>query len=241
VDVRQDGMDRTSPIVSNLPAVTMQWASPLAVDEAANAERQVTVLLQSTAGSWLRSEMDVNPKLDVYPELGFPVEGEQKARPLAVSVRGSFESYFKERPSPFEGGGEATSGEGAADAPQTEQVIGTIDVSPESSRLVVVGSAEFLDDAVLQISRGSGQDRYLNNLQFVQNAIDWAVQDEDLLAIRSRGTYARMLVNLTQEQQTMWEWINYAVALLGVVAIGIVWNARRRGEEPIELVESDLG
>jgi ABC-2 type transport system permease protein len=36
VDVRADGMDRQSPILGNLPAVTLNWASPVVVDEEKN-------------------------------------------------------------------------------------------------------------------------------------------------------------------------------------------------------------
>ena len=61
-------------------------------------------LLRSSANSWLRTLPDATPVLQAYPELGFPVEGERAVRTLAVSVRGSFDSYFKDRPSPFEAG-----------------------------------------------------------------------------------------------------------------------------------------
>jgi ABC-2 type transport system permease protein len=101
---------------------------------------------------------------------------------------------------------------------------------------VVVGSSEFLDDVVLDISRNVSQDRYLYNLQFLENAVDWAVEDEDLLSIRSRGTYARLLSDLDSREQTFWEGLNYAVALFGLIALGMMWNMRQRGEEPIELV-----
>jgi ABC-2 type transport system permease protein len=241
VDVRQDGMSQDSPIVSNLPGVTMQWSSPITVDEEANQERDVVVLLRSTEAAWLRSELDATPDTTTYPQYGFPVVGEQAAWPLAVSVRGAFESYFKERPSPFEGGqenpetlGPAAPGQETPEQPETP-VLGTIEASPESARLVVVGSSEFLDDTVLSISQSLSRDRYLYNLQLVLNAIDWAVEDQDLLSIRSRGTYARLLPDLTREEQSFWEGLNYAVALLGLVALGIVWNSRQRGEEPIQL------
>ena len=59
------------------------------------------------------------------------------------------------------------------------------------------------------------------------------VEDEELLTIRTRGTQARLLRDLTREQQSFWEGLNYAVALLGLIAIGIVWNVRQREEEPI--------
>jgi ABC-2 type transport system permease protein len=228
VDVRQDSMTMESPIVANLSAITMQWASPVEVDEEKNKDREVVTLLQSTSGSWLRTSIDVNPDLGTYPQYGFPVEGEQKARPLALSIRGSFESYFKGKPSPLEGEGETS-------AP------GTIEVSPESSRLVVVGSAEFVDDIVLQISSSYSQDRYLLNLQFLQNAVDWSVEDEDLLSIRSRGTYARLLKPLEKDEQSFWEGLNYALALLAVIGIGVVWNVRQRSEEPMALGNSDFG
>ena len=230
VDVRPDSMAKDSPVVSRLPAVTLQWASPLEIDEGLNVERQVTVLLQSSDESWLRTNIDVMPNTELYPQYGFPVEGEQKARPLAVALRGSFESYYKDRASPFqEETVEATS-------PLTETVeppLGTIEVSPESSRLIVIGSAEFIDDAVLDISSRLSADRYLNSLQLVQNAVDWSVEDEDLLSIRTRGTYARLLKPMEPRQQSIWEALNYAVALLALVAIGGVWNLQRRSEEPL--------
>jgi len=225
VDVRRDGMAAESPIVANLSAVTLNWASPLEVDEAKNQSREVVTLLQSTAGSWLRSSIDVNPDLGAYPQYGFPVEGEQGARPLAVSIRGSFESYFKDQSPP------TPEGEGEAAA------VGTIEVSPDSSRLVVVGSAEFVDDVVMDISRSFSQDRYLLNLQLLQNTVDWAVEDEDLLSIRSRGTYARLLRPLEQDEQSFWEGLNYALALLALIGIGVVWNVRQRSEEPMALVD----
>jgi ABC-2 type transport system permease protein len=244
VDVRQDGMSDDSPIVANLPAITLQWSSPITVDETVNQDRDVVVLLRSTEGAWLRSEVDVNPNMDSYPQYGFPVVGDQGAWPLAVSVRGTFESYFKERPSPFEGGpespeslGPAAPGEEAPPEQEEAPILGTIETSPETARLVVVGSAEFLDDATLGISQSLSRDRYLYNLQLVLNAVDWAVEDADLLSIRSRGTYARLLPDLTREEQSFWEGLNYAAALLGLVVLGVVWSSRQRGEEPIELVE----
>ena len=225
VDVRRDGMAAESPIVANLSAVTLNWASPLEVDDAKNQDREVVTLLQSTAGSWLRTSININPDLGTYPQFGFPVEGEQKARPLAVSIRGSFESYFKDKPSPFQG----TEAEASA--------LGTIEVSPDSSRLVVLGSAEFVDDVVMEISRSFSQDRYLLNLQLLQNIVDWAVEDEDLLSIRSRGTYARLLRPLEKDEQSFWEGLNYALVLLALIGIGVVWNVRQRSEEPMPLVD----
>jgi ABC-2 type transport system permease protein len=231
VDVRADGMDKTSPIVSNLPAVTMNWVSPLTVDEDKNAERDVTILLQSTEESWLWKQVDVQPNPELYPEYGFPIVSEQHPYPLAVSIHGSFDSYFKDKASPFEPTEAMTE--------TVEGPLGTIEASPDTARLVVIGSAEFIDDAVLETSMQLSQDRYLNSLQFMQNAVDWSVEDEDLLSIRSRGTYARLLEPLETGQQSLWEVLNYGVVFVSLLAIGGVWTLRRRSEQPMELVEPD--
>jgi ABC-2 type transport system permease protein len=231
VDVRQNGMTQDSPIVANLPAITLHWASPIELDEAKNEGREVATLIQSTDQAWLTTSTNSQPDPDLYPELGFPIEGEQSAHVLAVSIRGAFDSFFTDVPSPFETEPEPTTAEDAAAAAQ--RPLSKIESSPESSRLVVIGSAEFLDDTMLGLSQRSSQDRYLNNLQFLQNAVDWAVEDQDLLAIRSRGTYARLLNPLTEERRSFWELLNYAVALIGLIALAVIWNNWQRNEEPL--------
>jgi ABC-2 type transport system permease protein len=118
----------------------------------------------------------------------------------------------------------------------SEPAAGIIETSPESARLVVIGSTEFVDDIVFNLSMSLSRDRYLNTLQFVQNTVDWSVEDLELLAIRSRGTSSRLLNPTAESQQSFWEGANYGFALLALVAIGAVWNVRRRNEEPMALV-----
>jgi len=92
-----------------------------------------------------------------------------------------------------------------------------------------------VNDLVLQLSSRLSQDRYLNNLQFAQNAVDWSVEDLDLLTIRARGTSTRVLRPLSENQRTLWEAGNYVVALLALAGLGLVWRARQRSEPPMEL------
>jgi ABC-2 type transport system permease protein len=234
VDVRPDGMSSDSPIVSNLPAVTVQWASPITVDEGKNAERQVTTLLQSSPDSWLQTTPNIQPDFELYPQGGFAVGAERQSHTLAVSVQGVFESAFKGQPAPA-----PVAGEGE-DAPQ-EPLAATIESSPETARLVVVGSAEFLDDIVFDISSTLTRDRYLNNLQFLQNAVSWSTEDLDLLSIRSRGTAARVLIPMDERAQSFWEGANYVIALLALVAVGVFWNVRSKNEEPMALIDPKTG
>ncbi len=244
VDVRQDGMAADSPIVSNLPAVTMNWASPITIDEEKNADREVTRLLQSSLESWTRTDTTIQPDFNAYPQLGFPVGTDQERHTLAVSVKGSFESAFKGEPSPFEDAepeeGSASSEEDGAPAPTPPpSSLAKIESSPDTSRLIVIGSAEFVDDIVFDISSSLTQDRYLNSLQLMQNCVAWSTEDLALLNIRSRGTQTRVLSSLSEREQSFWEGANYAVALLALVVVGIVWNSRQRNEEPMELLPPD--
>lgn len=230
VDVRADGMDRTHPATADLTAVTMAFASPVVLDEAKNAGRTTSVLLRSSENSWLRTDLNVQPDTNSYPELGFPVEGEQRSHPLAVSVQGSFQSYFKDKPSPWQAPAQAEGQPAPTPAPGDEAPIGLVEQSPESARLIVLGSSEFVDDPILQLSQALSADRYLNNLLLAQNSVDWAVEDLDLLSIRARGDAARLLKPMAQGEETTWEMANYLIALLALALVAAVWRWRRTHE-----------
>jgi ABC-2 type transport system permease protein len=230
VDIRPDGMAADHPLVSNLPAVTLNWPSPLTIDEVKNANREVTTLLRSTEASWTQTDTNIQPNFQTYPQTGFPVGEAKQSYLLGAAIQGAFDSYFKDKPSPL-AEGEGAEGEGA-----TEAAAGTIESSPETARLVVFGSAAFLDDIVFEISSSMSQDRYINSLKLMQNAVSWSTEDLDLLSIRARGTTARVLKPLEERTQSLWEMANYAVALLALLGIAVVWNVYRRSEEPIPLL-----
>lgn len=249
VDIRADGMDRESPILSDLPAITINWASPITIDEERNADRQVTPLLKSSPASWHTGNISIQPQPNLFQEYGFPVEEPQQRYTLAVAVQGSFESFFKDKDIPVkeetdaETGAEtgATEGEETEAEQEVDQLlsIGKLERSPETARLVVVGSAEFLSDTVFQISRNFSNDRYLNNLQFVQNAVDWFNEDTELAAIRSKGAGVRLLEPITESEQRRWEIVNYALALASLGVLGVIWRLRKRAERPMPLVLSE--
>lgn len=232
VDVRPDGMERESPIVSNLPAVTMNWVSPIELDQPQDEQRETTILLQSSPASWVSGSTVIQPNFELYPQWGFPIDSDQGRRTLAVALHGVFQSYYAEHTSPFD---QEKSEEGAAQPTAQPPAAGTIESSPESARLVVFGSAEFLDDLVFGISSNLSGERYLNSLQLLQNAVDWSVEDLDLLSIRARGTKVRVLKPIDQTQQTLWEAGNYAFALAALLGIGLVWNLRQRRKQPMDL------
>jgi ABC-2 type transport system permease protein len=225
VDIRSDGMASGSPIVSNLPAVTLNWASPITIDEDLNAEREVVVLLQSSLDSWITADTNIQPNPSL-PEPGFLVMPDDERHTLAVSIQGSFDSFYRDQASPFAAGA-------LDEGPDAVPGPAVIESSPNTARLIVFGSAEFVDDLVFEISASLTYDRYLNSIKLVQNAIAWATEDLDLLSIRSRGTQVRVLNPMEEGDESFWEGANYVLALASLVTIGFVWSARRRNEEPI--------
>ena len=226
LDIRPDAMAEDHPIVSSLAAVTLNWASPITVDPAKNTGREVTAILRSSAGAWTLSDFDIEPDLDAYPEYGFPPMTPTQSYTVAVTAVGVFESYFKGKAAPV-----VSNAQGA----EAVAAAGTLESSPGTARLVVFGSFEFVDDTIMQLSQTLRGENYLNSLQLLQNAVAWAVEDTDLLGIRSRGTAARVLVSMTEQEQSFWEVANYVVGLVSLAGVGAVASARRRGEQPLDL------
>ncbi|MBU0481043.1 MAG: Gldg family protein [Proteobacteria bacterium] len=245
VDVRSDGMDQESPVTSRLQAVTMNWVSPLLINEEKSGGREVRKLLRSSPEAWLQESGDIQPDFARYPKLGFALGDDLGVRTLAVSMQGVFTSYFADREdprltAPAEEEGEAEengNGNGNGDDESKGKLPREpiIKKSAESARLVVVGSAEFINDTVLGISQSMGQERFLNSLEFLQNLVDWSVADDDLLAIRSRGAHARLLVPMSRKGHAFWEWLNYLLGLLILAGVSGYGAVLARREEPMEL------
>ena len=237
VDIYPDGMNSDHPALRNQPTVTLQWTSPVSTSLGSSGDMTTEVLLHSTKNSWTKTDYVILPDFNTYPDYGFPTGSQQQQYPLAVSLQGSFVSYFKGKASPLDTQASESSETSSTDlSTATGSQVPVIEQSPNSARLVVIGGASFLDDFVLRLSSQFNQDRPLNNLLFVQNLVDWTVEDLDLLNIRARGTYSRVLQPLEPEQQTTWEVANYIVALLGPLALYIYWRQKRLNEQPIELI-----
>lgn len=253
VDVRADGMDRSSGLVAGIDQLAMTWASPIRVDAGKNTRRQVVRLLESSPGSWLSDSLTIQPDFNRYGETGFPRGQDTSRQLLAVMVEGRFDSWFKGKASPLlaaarsrqeatapgsKAAGAAPGADGLdADAGQPPAVLGrVVDRSPESARIILLASNTFLADTSLELASGAGGARYLNPLQLVANCIDWSLEDRDLLSIRGRGHFTRTLLPMSREARMFWEYLNYGLAALGMLAVWGGWRlvrARTRQREQL--------
>ena len=232
VDVRDSGLNDENMMTSGLGQITMAWASPIVINKEKTADRKVVELIKSSSESWRTSDLSLQTDRMNYPELGFPVGDNQGENVLGAMVQGRFSSYFEGKESPLLAQDEAAANEEEAKEEPKAVVSSIIEKSPEISRIIVFASNEFISDDVLKISGMIGGTQYINPVQLVENALDWSTQDRALLAIRSRGHFARTLIPLSDSGKNWWEGINYFLALMGLLSVfGIYGIVKRKSKQ----------
>jgi len=205
LDIRGDSIDRSNPVVSGVEAASLLWANPITVDATKIPGVRVSSLLTTSDRAWTSKDIrTVEPKA-TFKEYGAPEKLGRET--VAVSLEGKLPSAFKDRP-------EAVTG-GAGAEPLLE--------SPETTRLVVIGDSEFASDIAARISPS-----FKGNVQLVSNLIDWALANEDLIRIRSRGAADRPLAKLEPEEKRKLQLANYAVPIGLVLLFGLGRAASRR-------------
>lgn len=232
VDVRGRGLNAASPITSSLGQLDLPWAAPLLIDSQRNQSRKVTELLRSSNRSWLSDSTDLMPDYRTYPDSGFAVGKHTGPQLLAVMVEGEFDSMFKDKPSPLLPPAAADADQGPR--PTTAAHTGVkptfdrvIQHSPDSARLILLGSSAMLSDQAIRLIGESLGTDYTKPTEFVQNMVEWSLEDQGLLSIRGREHFARTLAPLSRQSQSFWEYLNYAAAL-GALALIWLLNRRRR-------------
>ena len=236
-DIRTPGLNEDSPMTSGLPQVTLAWASPIELDADANAEREVVELLRSSDASWLSSDSDVMPRVNELGLSGFEPEGELGSQLVGVALSGRVDSFFKGQQSPLLAAAElvqepepaapSEDGDGEEQAEDTLGVVSTvIERSPESARLFLFSSSSFLADQTLRMVGSSDGTLYASSVEMMVNVVDWSLEDQSLLGIRSRGNFNRTLPPLDNAEQSFVEYLNYGFALAGIVVVFFIYRRR---------------
>jgi ABC-2 type transport system permease protein len=153
-------------------------------------------------------------------------------------VTGTFSSWFKDKPSPLleeskkdETGTTAESKDKENAKAEKPPIIGRIiNHSSDSSRLIVLGSNAFVSDVALNLSSSVNGSEYLTPVQLVANAVDWSLEDRNLLGMRSRTEFSRVLLPLQNSERRLVEYFNYALAFMGLALVWLVGFFIRRRE-----------
>ncbi len=138
--------------------------------------------------------------------------------PVALVVKGKFESYFAEsgpppKPAPGTGAG--------GHIVTSEEYNGTlIPASKEENRIVVVGDGHMPLDEYL-----TGHHR---EILFLQNIADWLVQSEGLISIRSKQVVAEPLATTSSFEKKLFKWANHFGPVILIIGLGLIlWQVRR--------------
>ncbi|HOX43862.1 MAG TPA: Gldg family protein [Myxococcota bacterium] len=239
--VGPEGMAPDHPALQALPALVMQWASPVRCPPAAGDSTPAgaltcSVLAWSSARAWAQKAFDAQPDYERFPELGFAAPAERERLPLVVALVGRFESAWKGKPGPaLEEPPPPAWGEEDAPPPADPAKVRRASVrerGDSDGRLVVLGSSAALEDTALAIAEDVSELPQAN-LMFAANLVDWAVQDARLLGIRGKQRYARTLGRLEEGDKLAVELGLFAFALLAVTALGLWGLGRRRFARPV--------
>ena len=237
VDVRREGMVADTGFVAGLPQLLLPWASPITLGEAANTVRTTVPVLQSSADAWVSESKNILPQLDSEGRsIPFLPEGETATQLLGVLSSGVFTSWFADKESPLiealeDNAAEAEEMEIAAGEDEEAAVVSSvIEKSRESARIILISSSEMLRDQTIQLLSSVRGSNYRSNFQLIANAVDWSLEDAGLLSIRARGRYNRALPPLSHGEQLFWEYLNYGLVVLALLALvlGNVIHMRRR-------------
>jgi ABC-2 type transport system permease protein len=136
-------------------------------------------------------------------------ETERRSYKLGIALQGRFDSFFAQGPHPL-----ADSGSRGGS--------NLLMRSPESARIVLFSSNDFLDDQVLGGQVMASGTQYLGPVELLLNTLDWALKDDELTQIRSRAHFNRTLPPMERQGQAIIEYLNYGVALLWLALLMLV-------------------
>lgn len=197
--------DKTNTMVKDLERVSFFYASSIDTSVASGKGLHAEALiLSSEKSNAQQGNFNIDPRQTWNPE-----QFDRGQQIVAAILSGSFTSAFKDKPVPA-----------PSDSAAAPTVTETVAESPPS-RILVVGDGEFFVD-----QKGGG-DR--DNLLFFQNMVDWLVQDEDLIAIRSREVTDRPIKPVSEPGKRLIKYANlFGSPVLVVLAGLLVWQLRRR-------------
>jgi len=211
------------PIAKDLNAVWLRFAS--SIDTVIAAGIKKTVLLKSSPYSARLATPHIVSLGKLYNP---PPRGQfrESAVPLAVLLEGKFTSAFKNRLRP-------------------KAEAGLLKTKEESSQnqMLVVADGDIIRNQFNVINpnipKGAplplGYDQYTNtqygNKDFLVNSLDYMLDDQGLIAIRSRELKIRLLdLEKVKEERLFWQLINTLIPAMLIVLMAVVntWWRRKK-------------
>ncbi|MDX1804687.1 MAG: Gldg family protein [Alcanivorax sp.] len=243
-DIRSSQLSDDSVITRGLGQLTMTWASPIQLDTPLKGGLKAQPLIRSSDGSWLSKSTQIMPAAS-NGEGHWSPQGKRGSQLLGTVITGRFPSYFKDKANPLLADDDSKQapkpGSNKAARKPAMTLSAVLDHSPDDTKLVLLSSGSFFNDTMLQLQElGAGQP-YEQPLQLMRNTLDWALEDPALLALRDQTRTSRILDPLTNGERQFWEYLNYGLALLGLLVVFALSRVARRRRETRYLDELNKG
>ncbi len=227
VDIAKDGLETTTGINAGIKQLLFSWCSPISLDQTLNQGRHIYPLLHSSSQSWTSSDLNLNPQYSKEMPLGFKAGSDRSGRLLGVVVQGKFTSYFSDKVKPIlkplvRADNQIEDSE--------DPIAGSLSKSPESARIILFASNSFATDKVIYLMSAVAGALSLEPVSLIQNSVDWSLDDRELLPIRGRGNSVRALYPLKRGAQMLFEYMNYGLALGGLLVVAVlskIFRARK--------------
>ena len=216
------------PIAKDLNAVRIEFGTSL--DTVAVPGVRKTMLLQSSPYSKRQATPSVVSLRTLYEE---PVEAtfQDRLLPVAVLLEGQFPSVFKNRIAPKNEQGQSIPLL-ATSKPTQQLVIADGDVAKNQLNLVNPNLARGVP---LPMGFDQYTDMQYGNGGFLLNAVDYLLDSDGLIGVRSREVKLRLLdAQRVTREGTFWKTTNTALPLLLVGLGGYLFrlNRKRRYSKP---------
>lgn len=205
------------PIVKNLDAIKLEFASSIDLVEAQGIEKAV-LLTTSKNSKILNAPVRIDMRMmQIQPD---EKQFKNSFLPVAVLLEGEFESVFKNKISPVIAG---------------SKEIGFRDHSVKT-KMIVISDGDIIKNDI-QTSSGKtyplGYDKYtkqqFGNKDFLLNCLNYLCDDSGLIGIRSRELTLRMLdKKKIKSERLKWQITNTVLPLVLVFAYGIFHYFRRK-------------
>lgn len=231
VDVRNNSMNLDAGITAGITQLTLNWPNEILVDKEKNKERTVTPLLNSSKKSWTLNTEEIEPNFILFPKWGFRQTEKKGPFALAYIIEGGFESFFNGKENPFSKKENTENNESKDENKEKEMangdVVSFISHSPNSSKIIIFASNEFVEDGTLRISASTGGSRFMNSLQIIENTVDWSLEDKTLLSIRGKTNFSETLTTMSKDQKEFYEVLNYSIAMLFLIFSYFIYKIKK--------------
>lgn len=227
--IKSTNINQDLPFMENIRGLIALKMSPLVIDKERLEQNGLsgTRLFSSSDQSWeMQDRILLDPRM-----IGSPPDEDLQAFPLAYILEGEFPSHFAGQPIPEKPAPPEAETDAATETPAAMDLSGIESTSNRRdksvpAKILVVGSAELIQDSVLEA------DGRTPNSMFIMNMIDYLNDRVDVAVMRSKEQRFNPLEDPTPATRTMTKAFNIVgLPILVVLFGGVVWlrrNARKK-------------